>query len=63
MWRTGSLIAVLMLAGCVMGIPDAGPPPPKPTEACQIWVRIDNGPWRCYERERVLRELRKITPQ
>lgn len=60
--KAAALIVACMLAGCVMGIPDAVPPPPR-TEACQIWVRIDNGPWKCYERERVLRELRKITPQ
>lgn len=58
--RVVALIAAAMLAGCVMGIPDAVPPP-KPTPACQIWVRIDNGPWRCYERGKVLRDLCKAT--
>jgi hypothetical protein len=38
---------------------DAVPAP----KLCQIWVRIDNGPWHCYERGEVLRELRKINPE
>jgi hypothetical protein len=50
-----------LLVGCVMGIPDAAPPPPK-SEACQIWVRVDDGPWHCYSRDHVLRDLKKITP-
>lgn len=43
-------LVALFLSGCVMGIPDAGPPP-KPTPECKIWVKVDNGPWRCYSRE------------
>jgi hypothetical protein len=54
------ILACLLLAGC-FGIPDAVPPPTK-TEACQIWVRVDSGPWRCYSRRRVLEDLKKITP-
>lgn len=54
------LLAALIMAGCVNGIPDAGPPPPR-TEACQIWVSVDGGPWKCYERGKVLRELCKAT--
>lgn len=60
--RFGYLVLIcLMLAGCVNGIPDAGPPPPR-TEACQIWVSHDGGPWKCYSRERVLRDMRRELP-
>lgn len=51
----------LLLPGCVNGIPDYYPPP-KPPKPCDIQVKIDNGPWHCYERGEVLRELKKITP-
>lgn len=55
-------LVALVLPGCVMGIPDAGPAPPPPPKPCQIWVKIDNGQWHCYERGEVLRELKKMTP-
>lgn len=60
--KLAALVVSALLAGCAIGIPDAVPPPPR-AKPCQIWVRIDNGPWKCYERGEVLRELRKMTPQ
>jgi hypothetical protein len=60
--RFGAVIlACLMLAGCALGIPDMDPPV-KPPEPCQIWVKVDNGPWRCHSRRRVLEDLKKIVP-
>ena len=53
---TVTLLA-LLCAGCVTGIPDYYPPPPKP-EPCEVWiiVRPDNTA-RCVSRERMRREL------
>ncbi len=53
-------LVVLFLSGCVFGIPDANPLPPPP-RSCQVWVKIDNRPWHCYERGEVLNELCKAT--
>lgn len=55
-------ILCLMLQGCALGIPDAGPAPPPPPEPCQVWRKIDNGPWVCISRRRALEELKKLTP-
>lgn len=59
MIRAALILPLLALAGCVMGIPDAGPPPPK-TRECRIWVRVDNGPWRCYSRNEFDRDVAPI---
>lgn len=56
MIRATLIVVALSLAGCVQFLERQ----PKP-EPCQIWVRIDNGPWRCYERGKVLRDLCKAT--
>lgn len=55
------IVLCLMLAGCVMGIPDAGPAPPKPPEPCEIWV-IDYSRQRavCMSRERFRREVAPV---
>jgi len=55
--KCAAAVIALALTGCT-AIWD---PPPKKPEPCQVWVRIDNGPWRCYARERVRRDLCKIT--
>jgi hypothetical protein len=54
--RLAAALLAVMCSGCVMGIPDASPPvkPPKP---CHVWVRVDNGPWKCYERGEVYRKV------
>jgi hypothetical protein len=54
------VLVVLFLSGCPLGIPPADPPIPK-AGVCQIWKRVDDGPWKCYERGPVLRDLCKAT--
>jgi hypothetical protein len=48
------------MSGCVMGIPDAGPAPPK-REPCEVWIieRPENRA-RCVSRERMMREMRGV---
>ncbi len=52
-------LSAVIVAGCAPWNVNAVPTP----KLCQIWVKIDNGPWHCYERGEVLRELRKINPE
>jgi len=31
-----------------------------PVKKCEIWVKVDNGPWHCYERGEVNEMLRRL---
>jgi hypothetical protein len=55
---------VLFLPGCVMGIPDSGPAPPRKPEPCEVWItRYPERTAICVSRARATRELCRMTGQ
>lgn len=57
MRRLAALITSLLLAsGCTPFQMEWRPPAKK----CQVWVKVDNGDWHCYERGEVNEILRRL---
>lgn len=52
------LSCIFAVTGCA---PFRGDSPPI-VKKCQIWEKVNNGPWKCYERDKVLRDLGRNTP-
>lgn len=59
-WKTSSLLALLLVSGCVFGIPDSGPPPVH-NEPCEVVVKDDQGHTECVSRVKFQKWLCRTT--